>query len=277
MIKTSVTTRRRSRVKREPRLPARRWLFAHPSWLTWWWLKNAEANPELAKLITGVFCVFVESESGNDSVKHYAEMKRRCEANGWEFVPGLRFSHRSMANWDKLTNIKEHKAIIKQAAKWPSLMLDMEAYGMHPRRYHSGGDAYALHEAAEPWANFTKPLFVYPPMFQAPGSILHRNGEHNTLLVNHGVALDHTTYEASRYGKDLKKAMELRANYYHGRARYCPGFYLRYLNDPKVMALAAKYGQCWLFPSSKGDDRRWFMGEGWNPNGVVDGKDDEHT
>ena len=245
--------------------PAERILFTHPSHLSWWWLKNAEANPELAKLITGVFCVFVETKSGSAGVAHYKEMKERCEAIGWKFIPGLRFSHRSRGDWGRMTDIKEHQAIIKQAANWPSLMLDCESYGIKSgTRYHSGGEAYALHEAAEPWAKFKKPLFVYPPMFQAPGSILQRN--HVVLPVRDGVALDHSTYEASRFGKGLKKAMELRFNYYAGRARYCPGFYLKYLKDRKAMSAAAKYGRCWFFGSPKGDDRRRFMTPEWAPD-----------
>ena len=101
-------------------------------------------------------------------------------------------------------------------------------------------------------------------MFQAPGSILRRYG-----LQGWGVALDHTTYEASGFGSlpALEKAMKIRFGYFAGcEARYCPGFYLRYLNDPKVMALAAKYRQMWLFPSSKGDDRRRFLSPAWSPD-----------
>ena len=88
------------------------------------------------------------------------------------------------------------------------------------------------------------------------------------LPVNHGFALDHGTYEASRFGgmNALKKAMDVRYSYYACRALYCPGFYLRYLNNPKVMALAAKYNQMWLFPSSKGDDRRNFLSAKWAPD-----------
>ena len=171
-------TKRRTGKRRPRSKPKKRWLFAHPSWLDWWWLKNAEANPELSKLITGVFCVFDETPSKvdgkkYDSVKHYREMERRCKSLGWDFVPGLRFSHRSRANaeWDRLKDPKEHKAVIKQAAKWPSLMLDMEAYGVNPRLYHSGGEAYELFEAAEPWRKFTKPLYVYPPQYQAPHEV----------------------------------------------------------------------------------------------------------
>lgn len=246
-------------------LPAERIAFMHPSWARWWAFPNAEANPELAKLITGLFMVFVESESGNDSVKHYDEMKERCEALGWTFIPGLRFSHRSRADWGRLMKIREHEKIIGQAKDWPSLMLDMESYGIKAgQRYHSGADAYALHEAAEPWNRFTKPLYVYPPTFKAPASILRRYG-----LSEWGVALDHTTYQASRFGsvKDLKKAMHLRNSYsLHHNTLYCPGFYLRYLKDRKVMAAAAGYGRCWLFPSPKGDDRRNLFTPDWSPD-----------
>lgn len=261
-------TKRRTGIRRsrtELKRPVKRWLFAHPSWLSWWWLKNAEANPEWAKLITGVFCVFVESASGNDSVKHYKEMKERCEALGWEFTPGLRFSHRSRADWSRMTNIEEHKAIIRKAAKWTSLMLDMEAYGVKGTRYHSGGEAYELHAAAEPWRKFGKPLYVYPPQFQAPGSIL--NQTRHSYDSPWPIALDHSTYEAGRFNGDLKAAMVVRCSYYLSRfSDYCPGFYLKYIQNRPTMAAAAKYGSCWFFPSSKGDDRSKFMTPDWSPS-----------
>ena len=59
------TRRRRTGIKR----PEKRWLFAHPSWLNdrrkggIRWFDNAVNNYELAKLITGVFCMFVETKS----------------------------------------------------------------------------------------------------------------------------------------------------------------------------------------------------------------------
>ncbi len=255
------TRRRRTEIKR----PAERWLWGHPSWLNWWWFKNAEANPELARLITGVFCIFVESKSGTDSVKHYKDMKERCEALGWTFVPGLRFTHQIKAEWELLKTKREHVKIIQQAKKWPSLMLDMEPYHITSgQRYHSGGEAYELFDAAEPWRKFNKPLFVYPPQMQAPGSIIKHYGY--SCDAGPVRALDHSTYEASIFGAGLKRAMWVRKDYYQWPSAYVPGFYLRYLNDRNVMALAATYGRSWFFPHPKTDDRRNFMTPEWAPD-----------
>lgn len=275
MIKMRRRTRRRSSTALVPAkpvttscLPAERYLFSHPSWLHddrkggYRWFDNALANPDLAKLVTHVFCLFVETESGADSVKHYKRMKAGCEEVGWTFIPGLRFAHTSKAEWEFLKKRYNHERIIRATKDWPSLCLDLEPYGVRGTRYHSGGDAYELHEASEPWMEFGKPLYVYPPMFTAPQSI---------LLKYHGIgfptALDHSTYDAGRFGGDLKKEMALRDDYFMSRwSTYCPGFYLRYINDRKVMALAAKYEQCWFYPSSKGDDRKNFMTSDWNPD-----------
>jgi len=267
---TTAITRRRTTGKRRTRTeikrPAERLLWAHPSWLQWWFLPNAEANPDRAKLITSIFCIFVESKSGTDSINHYAEMKARCEALGWTFTPGLRFTHQTKGEWEFLKTRSEHVKIIRRTKEWPSLMVDMEPYHISKgRRYHSGGEAYELFAAAEPWEKVVKPFYVYPPMFQAPDTLLTRHGQAKAA-GGLAYALDHSTYEASRFGSGLKAAMKVRDDYYRLRGvRYVPGYYLRYLTDRKVMAAAAKYEQCWLFPHPKTDDRRRLFTPEWKP------------
>jgi hypothetical protein len=282
MTRRRTTTRRRP--SREIERPAKRWLFCHPSWLHdarkhgYRWFSQAIANEELARLITGVFCVFVETPSGADSVRHYGAMKAGCHSLGWEFVPGLRFGHQRKSEWQKLLAASEHAKIIKQTKDWPSLCLDLEPYFWNLQadgkarkkkipgpRYHTGGQAYELFEAAAPWEKFRRKLFVYPPQFQAPTSILRRHPRAGAMIEQSN-ALDHSTYNANRFGRGLHQVMDLRHHYYQGLGvEYCPGFYLRYLNDQRVMALAEQYGQCWFYPSSRGDDRKRFMTPEWSP------------
>lgn len=246
-------------------LPSKRLLFSHPSWLRWWWIKDAGDNGTASR-ITHVACVFVESESGEDGIKHYREVKRGCEALGWTFIPGLRFAPLNRGDWDRMTNPKAHRDIIKRAKRWDSLCLDMEPYGIKSgTRYHAGGEAYALYEAASDWQKFDKPLYVYPPMFRAPFEML--------TSCPQGNALDHTTYEAGPFVSRGKLADEivLRLSYWTRRmVHYWPGFYARYLVDQTVMwAAADECDRCWFFPSATGDDRRNLFRPDWKPRSIV--------
>ena len=265
-------TRKRGR-GRTYRLPAERWLYTHPSHALWWILPNLEKNPDLRSLITGVLCVAVDAYN-QDHSRHLPEVRRRCEALGWTFAAGYRHSHEA-GKLDDDFDPAWHKAQVgklnRLADKGP-VCLDGENYhksvtdGKKTPRFHVASKYDDLLVGASSWQKLSPDarLLYYPahPRIWAGRALLTQAARSGARVT----ALCHDTYEASRFGAGLAGVLERNVKIFG--PGYCPGFYLTYLQDGRVMHLASRYGRCWFYARTAynhKDDLPNFGTPKWRP------------
>ncbi len=257
---------------RANQLVGERWLFTHPSWLRWWLLPNFEQFPDQPRLITGVFCVFVESASGNDSVVHRADVEARCRALGIDFVFGVRHAHFrgqvARVPFDPEFHRNEVRRFLKTGTR--SWMIDSEPYYSGARRYNNALEAARLFEATEPWKHLGRGrLFIQPagPEYYQ----FHAIAAHAAAGGTDVFALDSRTYNASRR-KDVVAYMRGRDADHRKRAfgygvTYVPGMFIEYAVDERLMKhVAETYGRCWFFgrtSRSHFDDQPRFGRPDW--------------
>ncbi|HNO78731.1 MAG TPA: hypothetical protein PKN33_11780 [Phycisphaerae bacterium] len=228
-----------------------------------------EKFPEQPRVITGVFCIFVEGGRGQDSLKWLGEIKERCKLLGLEFAYGERHSHQSIndirlpldARWQKYTIDK------LKAYGGKKIALDMEPYYSGAQRYHRAEDREGLRNATSEWQSLGDvDLYIYPmgPEY-VHGLALVENALKGDARV-HG--LDARTYNAANYD-DLATYMANRAKLFKSKGmQYTPGFYLYFAKDPEVMKNAAQYDECWLFARTSPnhpDDLPHFGTPSWYP------------
>lgn len=245
------------------------WMFTHPTHLRWWILPNMEKSPNAERPITGVFCIFVNTASGSDSVQYLNEVRTRCEKLGLKFAYGIRHTHQSYADiklpFDPAWQQRSVDELL--AAGDDYLALDMEPYYSGARRYHNSSEYEQLEKATYPWqAIGRRDLFIYPagPPYMH-GLALTRQAMLGCVRV-HG--LDATTYKASTI-KNLEDYLALRNSFFETEGvDFMPGMYLYNLTDDRVMRAAAKYGACWVFARTSPnhpDDLPHFGLSTWRP------------
>ena len=262
------------------RWPAERWLFSHPPHLRLWTLPNLEANPDQRRLITGVFCVFVEGKyEERNGVQWLPEVKAWTERLGLKFAYGVRHSHKSFEELRAPLDPNWQKAMVTRLKRTGigDLMLDMEPYYKDKRRYHTSQEVPALFAAAREWRELGKVnLYIYPsgPQYWH-GLAVARQAQMGGTRV---FALDHTTYNP--YGHDnLGQYMFLRNRFFEANELiYMPGFFLHVLKDEKVMREAARYGRCWFYADTSdghADDLPHFGTPQWSPRSLSPQGSDE--
>lgn len=251
-------------------LPTERWLFTHPSHLLWWVLPNLEANPDLPKPITGVFCVFVDSSS-QDHSRWYEGVKARCKALGLKFAFGLRHAHGSERDLRLPMTRRWQKRTVARlmAGDANHLMLDMEPYYDGGRRYHRRREAWRLWWATRVWRQLgNRELFIYP---------MGDTYWHGLMLARHAVAGGATVYglDSSTYNPHdreyLPGYMATQAARFARRGMlYTPGFFLTCLRDATVMKAASAGDRCWFYARTGNhvDDLPHFGTPEWAPEGL---------
>ena len=252
-----------------PTLPAKRWLYSHPSHLRWWVLPNMEKFPEQPRVITGVFCVFVESRSGNDSIRWLSDIRQRCKDLGLDFAYGERHSHQSKDDLQLPKDPRWQQFTIDKIKTYggDQVIIDMEPYYSGGQRYHQVNDRKGLEEATVAWKNLGPvDLYICPmgPEY-VHGLALAENAVKGEARV---YGLDERTYNPLNLGNFAKLMSERAALLEAKGIKYVPGLFLYFGNDPKVMAETAKYGECWFYArtgSGHPDDLPHFGMPSWHP------------
>jgi hypothetical protein len=258
----------RRRPTRVPTIQTKRWLWTHPSHLEWWYGRNLRKHPHLKTQITGIINVYAEHTHKvkgvpTDSEQHHNKWKDFAEEMGWDYIPGLRFTHTKVNKHPRrwLFDKKNHEAMVKKANKWGSIALDMEPYGITGFfKYHTQSEVFKLNEAAQPWKECKVPVAIYPSVFTAPEIILSNTPQKITL--------DHTTYNFKKLG-NINQAITERHNYFSIAKLLSPfwtGLYLAYLNDKEfIKKISRVTTNLWFYPRVK-DDRPNFLTPNWAPD-----------
>ncbi len=247
-----------------------RWLFSHPSWLRWWVLTNLENHPDEPRLITGVFCVFLESATGIDSLVWLDEVRTRCRNLGLDFVFAIRHSWSSEAEMALAFDPAWQQAAVDilRASGEAAVMVDGESYYDEGLRYPTGVHIPLLESATTVWRELgPKRMFGYP--------IGQAGSYHTRAILEHArqggatpYALAVSTYLPLQHANLEQHIAEMNATFQAESLLYVPGFFLRFARNEKVMKAAAPIGRAWFFGLgglTAPDDMRHFGSPDWQP------------